>query len=87
MKLQDILNEVKKTIQITNQDYNIVIKRLHLYYDMKLVTFGINEESNLIVQFPVFIQPYIQQQPILYQMEMVPVPIIDLNKKAHSYIH
>ena len=58
MKLKEILNEVKKTIQITNPDYNINIKRLHLYYDMKLVTFGINKERNLIVQFPIIIQPY-----------------------------
>ena len=28
----------------TNLDYDIVIKRLHLYYDMKLVTFGIDIE-------------------------------------------
>ena len=48
MKLQEILNELKKVIQITNPDYDIVIKRLHLYYDMKIVTFGINEERNLI---------------------------------------
>ena len=54
---------------------------------MKLVTFGINEERNLIVQFPVFIQPYIQQQLIVYQIETVPVPIIDLNQKVHSYTH
>ena len=58
MILQEILKEVRKTIQISNPDYDIVIKRLHLYYDMKLSTFGINEERNLIVQFPVFIQPY-----------------------------
>ena len=42
---------------------------------------------NLIVQFPVFVWPYIQQQLTLYQIEMVPVPIIDLNKKAQSYTH
>ena len=87
MKLQEILNEVKKAIQISNPDDDIVIKRLHMYYDMKLVTFGITEERNLIVQFPVFIQPCTQQQLILYQMEMVPVPIIDLNKQTHSYTH
>ena len=46
-----------------------LFKRLHLYYDMKLVTFGINEERNLMVQFPVFIQPYIQQQLTIYQMK------------------
>ena len=69
MILQEILNEGKKAIQITNPDYDIVIKRSHLYYDMKLVTFGINEERNLIVHFPVFIQLYIQQQLILYQLK------------------
>ena len=53
---------------------------------MKLVTFGINKERNLIVQFPVYIQPYIQQQLILYEIEMVAVPIIDLNKNG-TFIH
>ena len=87
MKLKEILNEVKKTIQITNPDYKIVTKRLHLYYDMKLATFGINEERNLMVQFSVFIHTYIQQQLVLYQIETVPVSIIDLNKKVHLYTH
>ena len=31
MKLKEILNEVIKAIQVTNPDYDIVIKRLHLY--------------------------------------------------------
>ena len=57
-KLQEIPDEVKKAIQISNPDCDVVIKRLHLYYDVKLVTFGINEERNLIVQFPDFVQPY-----------------------------
>ena len=42
-KLQEILNAVQMAICKTNLDYDIVIKRLHLYYDMKLVTFGINK--------------------------------------------
>ena len=71
----------------TSPDYDLVIERLHLYYDMKLVMFGINKERNLIMQFPVFIQPYIQQPLILYQIETVLVPIIDQNKQAHSYTH
>ena len=60
-------------IHITNID--IVIKRLHLYYDMKLVTFGIDKDRNIVVQFPVFVQPYTQKQLILYQIESVTVPI------------
>ena len=86
-KLKEILGKVKKAIQITNPDHDILIKGLHLYYDMKLVSFGIDKERNLIVQFPVFVQPYTQQQLILYQFETVPVPIIDQNKQANSYTH
>ena len=54
---------------------------------MKLVTFGIDSNKNLIVQYAVFIQPYVQQPLILYQTEMVPVPIIDQNTQANSYTH
>ena len=64
---------------------DLVIDRFHLYYDMQLVTFGINRDKNLIKQFPVFVQPYTQQPLILYQLETVPVPIIDRNTQAQSY--
>ena len=87
MKLQEILKRVEKDIHISNPYYEIVIKRLHLHYHMKLVTIGNDKERNLIVQFPVLVQPYTQQQLTLYQIEVVLVPIIDLNKQAHSYNH
>ena len=86
-KLQEILSEVKKSLQITNPDYDLVLDRLHLYYDMQLVTFGIDKDMNLVIQFPVFIQPYTQKPLILYQLETVPVPILDQNTKAQSYMH
>ena len=60
-KLQEILSEVKKSLQITNPDYNLVLDRLHLYYDMQLVTFGIDKDMNPVIQFPVFIKPYTQK--------------------------
>ena len=86
-KLKEILTAVRKTLWITNPDYDIVIDRLYLYYDMQLVTFGLDKDKNLIVQFPIFIQPYTQQPLILYQLETVPVPVIDQNARAHSYTH
>ena len=43
-KLQEILKAGKEAIQTTNPDYDIVMKRLHLYYDMKLATFNINRD-------------------------------------------
>ena len=52
---------------------------------MKLVTFGIDNKRNLIVQFPVFVQLYTQKRLIMYQIETVPVPILDKNEQAQSY--
>ena len=86
-KLQGILNEVRKTLQVINPDYDLVIDRLHLYYNMQLATLCIDKDRNLIIQFLIFIQPYTQQPLILYQLETVPVPILDQNHKAQSYMH
>ena len=60
-KLNIILQEVNEALQVTNRYYELVIKRLYLYYDIKLVTFGIDDQRNLIIQFLVFVQPYTQQ--------------------------
>ena len=57
-KLKEILSKVKTAIRKTNMDYDLVTDRLHLYYDIKLVTFGTDKERNDIIHFPVFIQPY-----------------------------
>ena len=84
-KLQEILSNINTALWATNPDYDLVMDRLHLYYNMQLVTFGIDGDKNLIIQFPVFIQPYIQQPLILYQLETKTVPIIDQNTQAHSY--
>ena len=86
-KLQGILAEVKKSLQHTNPDYVLVLERLHFYYNMQLVTFGIDRNMNLVIQFPVFIQPYTKKPLILYQLETVPVPILDTNTEAQSYTH
>ena len=86
-KLNIILQKVRETIQKENKDYDILIKRLYLYYDMKLVMFGVDDKRNLIVQFPVFVHPHNQQHLTLYQLETVPVPIIDKNENAQSYTH
>ena len=50
-----------------------------------MVTFGIDRKWNLIIQFPIFVQPYTQQPLILYQIETVQVPIMDQNTKADSH--
>ena len=52
---------------------------------MKLVTFGIDNQRNIIVQLPVFMQHYTQRRLVMYQIETVPVPILDRNNQAQSY--
>ena len=86
-KLNVILQKVRKAVQIKNRVYDLVIKRLYLYYDMKLVTFCIDDQRYLIFQFPVFVHPHNQQHLMLYQLETVPVPIMDENEKAQSYTY
>ena len=78
---------MKKTLQITSPDYDLVLDRLHLYYDMPLIAFSIDKDMNLIIQFPVFVQPYTKKPLILYQLETVPFPVLDKNTNAQSYMH
>ena len=85
-KLERIWNEVRMALSKTNKDYNLVLTHLYLYYDMKLVIFGLDEKRNLIVQFPIFVQPYTQRRLIMYQIETVPIPILDRNEKAQLYM-
>ena len=84
-KLEAILEQVKIVLSKTNKDHDLVLTRLYLYYDMELVMFGIDRERNLIIQFPLFAQPYTQTRLALYQIETVPVPVLDTNYQAQSY--
>ena len=77
----------QKLLHHTNPDYTLVLDRLHLYYDIQLVTFGINKDMNLVIQFLIFIQLYAQKPLILYQLETVLVLILDRNIEAQSYTH
>ena len=46
-----MITQVKEAVVATNPKCGIVLKRLHLYYNMKLVIFAINDNSDLILQF------------------------------------
>ena len=55
-KLETILQQVKTALAKNNKNYDLASNRLYLYYDMKLVIFGIDNDRNLIIHFPVFIE-------------------------------
>ena len=77
---------MKATLAKSNKNYDLVLNRLYLYYDMKLVMFGIDNNRNLIIQFSVFVEPYRQGRLTLCQIETVPVPVSNSGPKQQSTI-
>ena len=51
-KLKKILKEVRIAFAKSNKDYDLVLTKLYLYYDMKLVTFGMDNQRNLDCTIP-----------------------------------
>ena len=74
-----------KMIQKRHPDYILAIPQASSYYDMRLVTFGVDEENRLVVCFPIFVKDFSREAFTLYQIETVPVPIVDNNLEADSY--
>ena len=68
-----------------NPDYDLVIADF-IYTIHAISQFGIDDDNNLVIQFLIFIQPNMQQPQILYQLETVPVPVIDQNTQVQSYM-
>ena len=58
--------QVKKAVTKTNPVHALVIETFPLNHDMKSVSFGIDDSSDLIIHFPVFVQPYNQLPVTLY---------------------
>ena len=72
-------------IKNKHPDYVLAIPQASSYYDMRLVTFGIDEKDRLVVCFPIFVKDFSRKSMTLYQIETVPVPILDTNEEANSY--
>ena len=80
-----ITSNALQMVQRKNPDYFLTIKHVTEYYDMKMVTFGVNDGEELIVAFPVFVQDHTRESMTLYELETVKVPITDTNLAANSY--
>ena len=80
-----ITSNALQMVQKKNPDYVLMIKHVTEYYDMKMVTFGVNDGEELVVAFPVFVQDHTSESMTLYELETVKVPITDANLAANSY--
>ena len=72
-------------IKTQNPDYVLALPHITDYYDMRLVTFGLDDQGKLVICFPIFIKEYKKEPVTLYQIETVKVPITDTNTEADSY--
>ena len=80
-----ISKDALKLVQKRHPDYVLAIPQASSYYDMRLVTFGIDQRDRLVVCFPIFVKDFSREPMTLYQIETVPVPIVDENLEANSY--
>ena len=85
-QLRKILGKVDAIVKRNYPNYVLAAKHISHYRDMKMVTFSVDQQAHfLILTFPAFIKNYKQPPLSLYEVEIVPVPIIDKNVKADSY--
>ena len=79
-QLREILGKVDTMVKRNCPDYVLAATHISHYRDMKMVTFAVDQQTHsLIVTFPAFKKNYKQPPLSLYEVETVPVPIIDKN--------
>ena len=83
--LVEISQRAITMIKQRNPDYVLALPHITDYYDMRLVTFGLDDQGRLVVCFPIFIKDFKKEPMTLYQLETVKVPIKDQNVHADSY--
>ena len=83
--LSEFTEDVKEQWRFTYPDYTLALPHLSDYYDMNLVTFGVDPNSALEAVFPIFIKPIHNSALALYEIESTHVSIEDKNEKANSY--
>ena len=83
--LNNITTNAINLVCKSHPDYVLGIDHITEYYDMKLATFGVDADGNMVVAFPVFVKDHTSEPKTLYEIETVKVPIPDQNKAADSY--
>ena len=83
--LREISERVALELHKDHHSYKLAFPHESTYYDMKLATFSLDKYFNLVVTFPIFIVPYHHQPLSLYEIETVPVPIVDQDPEASSF--
>ena len=83
--LTNFTENVKEVLQNSHSGYILAFPHISYYYDMKLVTFGVDSSSSLVITFPIFIRPIHSVPLVLYEIEVIDVPVEDDDHTRDSY--
>ena len=83
--LENITSNTIDMVHHTHPKYELAVGHISEYYDMKLCTFGISIEGNMVVAFPIFVKDHSDKPKTLYELETVKVPIPDQNPEGNSF--
>ena len=75
--LDNITSNAIDMVHRTHPEYELALGHVTEYYDMKLGTFGVDTDSNMVVVFPIFVKDHSDRPKTLYELETVKVPIPD----------
>ena len=85
MVLDNITTNAIDLVCKSHPDYVLAIDHITEYYDMKLATFSVDTDGNMIVPFSIFVKDHTSEPKTLHEIETVKVPIPEHNKAADSY--
>ena len=83
--LKQFTEDVEKELLKSHPQYTLAFPHISYYYDMELVTFGVDRNKSLVITFPIFIKPVQSEPLVLYEIETVDVPVEDMNPTLDSF--
>ena len=83
--LKQFTDNVEMELLKSHPQYTLAFPHISYYYDMELVTFGVDLNKSLVITFPIFIRPVQSEPLVLYEIETVDVPVEDLNPSLNSF--
>ena len=65
--LENITSNAIDMVRHTHPKYELAVGHVSEYYDMKLGTFGVSIEGNMVVAFPIFVKDHSDKPKTLYE--------------------
>ena len=68
--LKNITTNAINLVHKLHPDYVLAIDHVTAYYDMKLATFGVDHENNMIIAFPIFVKTITANQRLCMKLTL-----------------